>query len=104
VLESVNETARRWSVVPLGCRLQVAPPSVVRRIVPSESTAVPVSLSVKETPQRRQHGVLPEWLLHRDVLFHVPPPSVDRTISKRPSAVMVLASVNATLESVSNTP
>ncbi len=40
------------SVVPLVCEVHVVPPFVVLRIVPSSPTAVPVFVSVNETPYR----------------------------------------------------
>ena len=46
----MKNTALSLSPVPLDCRNQVAPPSVVRRIMPFSPTAVPVSVSVNETP------------------------------------------------------
>ena len=49
---SVNETPRRWLVVPLVCSTHVAPPLVVRRMVPASPTAVPVFASVDETSKR----------------------------------------------------
>ena len=39
--ESLKDTALRSDVVPLSCRVQVTPASMVRRIVPADPTAVP---------------------------------------------------------------
>lgn len=90
VLASLQETPPRQSVVPLDCAVQVAPPSVVRRIVPGFPTAVQGLASVQETA--RSGLVVPlGWV------FHVAPPSVVRTtIPGPPTAVHVLTSVQET--------
>ena len=51
VFASVNETPERVVFVPLLWLTQVAPPSVVRRIVPLSPTAVPVFAPVNDTPE-----------------------------------------------------
>jgi hypothetical protein len=74
-------------VVPLACGDQVAPPSVVRRIVPGDPTAVQVFASGQET---LMSPTLVDWLTQ------VPPPSlVRRIVPGEPgdtTAVQVLAS------------
>ena len=56
--------------MPLDCGTQVVPPSVVRRIVPTNPTAVPVFASLKNTSKRSR-------LVPLDWLCQVVPPSVD---------------------------
>jgi hypothetical protein len=60
---STKDTPRRPTVVPLVCRIQVAPPpSVVRRIVPESLTAVSVRIQDGNSTDvvALRHRVLPE--------------------------------------------
>ena len=70
--DTVKATPTRERVIALDCRFQVIPPSLVRRIVPSSPTAVPVLASVKTTAQ----SVL---VVPLDCAFQVAPPSDDMT-------------------------
>jgi hypothetical protein len=72
------------SFVPLDCAIQVAPPLIVRRIVPESPTAVPVLASAKDT--------LTSWeLVLLDWTVQVTPSTVWRIVPATPTAVHVLA-------------
>jgi hypothetical protein len=49
---SIKITAFKSSVVPLDCKFQFKPPSVVLRIVPFQPTAVPLFASENDTPNK----------------------------------------------------
>jgi hypothetical protein len=76
--------------VPLGSLTQVFPPSVVRKIVPYDPTAVPVLASVKETAQRVLFVPL-LWLTQV-----APPFVVHRIVPRLPTTVPLSASVKKT--------
>src|SRR5262249_42040654 len=97
VLASVQETPVSQSVVPLFWGVQVAPPSVVCRMVPLSPAVVHVLASVHETRPRRSRPT--NWFVQ------LAPPSVVWTIFEKqpdgmvqtpPTTVPVSASVNET--------
>src|SRR5262249_35477070 len=84
VLASTKETPKRVAVVPLDWNVQVAPPSVLRRMIPPLPTPVPVLASTKETPKRV--AVLPpDWNVQA-----APPSVLRRIVPPPPTATTVL--------------
>src|SRR6266536_3576978 len=93
-----NDTPQRNRVVPLIWLTQLAPPSIVLRIIPYQLTAVPLFASVKETALRLL--VVPlVWLTQL-----APPSIVLRMIPFSPTAVPWLVSVKDTPKSALAVP
>ena len=84
--------------MPLNWLTQVAPPSVVRRIVPPLPTAVPVFASLNQT-------LSSQWSVPLNWFTQVAPPSVVRRIvPPSPTAVPVFASLKQTPQRSSPVP
>ena len=90
MLASVKETPLRSYVVPLDWLVQLEPPSVVRRTVPSTPTTVPVFASVNER-QWRSFVVPLGWFVQLE-----PPSFVRRIVPTPPTVVPVSVSVKET--------